>query len=154
MISLEEALKQGITFTGQNKMPEFVMSSMSYIKASHNTPYSKIIQKIIITNLNLSSYSKKRIKHLIFTFIIYPEAWNGVERYEQKYYTRRDKELYLDIKVSDFNKFCQATKKEAQQIMASEILRGTKKFLQNEKDFDYKKFYADLEKLFKKEGLV
>lgn len=153
MISVEEALKRG-TIVGIGEKSDFIVTAMATLKSSSNALRLIDLQKQFNQNLKINSYSKKRIKHLTFTSIIYENFETGVIRYEQKYYNKKEKNLSIDLRNSYYEQFCQATKKEAQQIMASEILRGTKKFLQDEKDFNYKKFYADLETLFKKEGLV
>jgi len=38
--------------------------------------------------------------------------------------------------------------------MAEQTLRGTKLFLEKEKDFDFPKFYNDVEKLFRDNGIL
>jgi hypothetical protein len=86
--------------------------------------------------------------------IILPNNWSGVEYKEQKYFKPRSKSLFLDLKAIDYDKFTTATKQEALKIMATETLRGVKKFLSGVKDFNFERFYADVEGLFKQQGWV
>ena len=72
----------------------------------------------------------------------------------KKYFKRKEKTFFIDIRFPDYQRFCNADKKEALQIMAEQTIRGTKKYLSKVKKFAYTKFYTDLVSLFKNEGLL
>ncbi len=155
MITVEEALKQGIEIIGAEKtQPNFVVSSKAYIKVAHNSKHSIEIQDTFNKNLAIEKYSNKNIKQLIITYLVYPEIWDGVERKEKSFFKRKERKFFIDIRFPDYQRFCDATKQEAMKIMAEQTLRGTEKFLSKVKDFDYHKFYADLKELFEKEGIL
>jgi len=153
MITLQEAIDKGIPLIGQGEKPPFCFSGMVYVKAEINIAHSTILQDIMNNKLALKDYIiGNKIKHLTITFIAYPENWEGINRKEQKYYRKETKTIFLDLKISNFDIFCSATKTESIKIMAAETLRGTEKFLSSEKDFQYELFYKDLKALFIKEG--
>jgi len=152
-IPIEEAIKKGIPIVGQGKKSEFIVSSMTYIEAKNNSLQADYIKNRLNKSLRITDYTN-RLKQLTITFVIYPEAWNGVNRKEQMYYDNEKTNLFLDLKIVNYSHFIAATKQEALSIMATEILRGVAKFLSNVKDFKYELFYADLERLFKEHQLI
>jgi len=85
--------------------------------------------------------------HLFITFLIYPENNKGVDWQERKHYKRKEKHLFLDIKVDEYQEFCNADKETSLQILKRNLLRGVKKFLENQKDFNFIDFYTDLQKI-------
>ena len=78
----------------------------------------------------------------------------GIPRKDGKHFNRKRKHLYIDILFPDFEKFKNATKTEALQIMAEQTLRGTKKYLPTVKGFEADKFCNDMEQLFVKKQLI
>jgi len=154
MITYEEVLKQGIKPIGTGQKPDFTISTITNIEVSDSISYVKELRYIVNKNLCITSYSAKRIEHLIITLIILPNNWSGVEYKEQKYYKSQNKNLFLDLKAIDYDKFTTATKQEALSIMATEILRGVAKYLCDVKEFKFELFYADLERLFKEYQLI
>ncbi len=155
IISVEEALKQGVeNIAGAQPRPDFVFSSRIDSGSKKNIWFSSVLEDLINKNLSIQNYSEKYIQSLSFIFVVFPDADNGVDWKERKSYTRARKILKLEIKLPDYQRFCDATKQEAMKIMAEQTLRGTEKFLSKVKDFDYHKFYADLKELFEKEGIL
>jgi len=152
MTTLEKIEKQDFPFVGSEPQPEFIVSSKAY-RAS-NASFSLKIQDLLNENLSISNYSVSKIKHLSFIFIILPTDWDGVQRPERKYYKNKERKFYVDLHISNYQQFIDAKPQEALKIMASETLRGAKKFLSGVKDFNFERFYADLESLFKQQGWV
>ncbi len=152
-IPIKEAIKKGIPIVGQGEKSEFVISSMIYIEAKNNSLQADYIKNLLNKCLKIKDYSCK-LKQLTVTFIIYPEDWNGINRKEQWYYNNKKTNLFVDIKIVNYQQFIEATPQEALKIMATETLRGVKKFLSGVKDFNFERFYADLESLFKQHGWV
>jgi len=154
MITTEEAIKQGIQLIGSGKRPNFVVSSISDNGADKNINWAFDIQELFKTQLKINNYSKEKIKHLTITYIILTPEHNGVDWKERKYYKRTDKNFYIDIKFPNYEQFCNANRQTALRMMAEQTLRGTKLFLEKEKDFDFPKFYNDVEKLFRDNGIL
>jgi len=152
MTTLEKIEKQDFPLVGTEPQPEFIVSSKAY-RAS-NASFSLKIQDLFNENLSISNYSVSKIKHLSFIFIILPSDWNGVQRPERKYYKNKECKLYVDLHISNYQQFIDAKPQEALKLMATETLRGAKKFLSGVKDFNFERFYADLESLFKRQGWV
>jgi hypothetical protein len=152
MITLEEAKKNGLKIAGTEPYPDFVFSSKAY--KADNVWFSNEIENLFNESLHLKNYSNETIKHITYIYLIYPPLWGGVNWPERKYFKRKEKKFFIDIRFPDYERFCKANKQEAMQIMAEQTLRGTKKYLSKVKDFAYEEFYADLLTLFKNEGLV
>jgi hypothetical protein len=152
MTTLEKIEKQDFPLVGTEPQPEFIVSSKAY-RAS-NASFSLKIQDLFNENLSISNYSVSKIKHLSFIFIILPSDWNGVQRPERKYYKNKECKLYVDLHISNYQQFIDAKPQEALKLMATETLRGAKKFLSGVKDFNFERFYADVEDLFKRQGWV
>ncbi len=115
-------------------------------KAGENVFQTSYFDKVFNT-IKLKNYSKEEIKYITFTFLIYPEVYLGVNRNERKHYNRKEKHLFLDIKVDEYQEFCNADKETSLQILKRNLLRGVKKFLENQKDFNFIDFYNDLQKI-------
>jgi len=154
IISLEEAIKQGHQIAGMGPKPDFVFSSRSDMISSKNIWFSDDVQNVTNESLKISYYSKEKIKYLTYIFVVIPHEHKGVDWKERKYYSRKFKQLCLEIKFPEYERFCRADKPEVLRIMAEQTLRGSQVFLSKEKDFDFPKFYADLTNLFKKQGWI
>ncbi len=149
MISLEEAKKIGIKIVGTEPNPDFVVGSKSGSEAIKNIVRTNEIQDLLNEKLEIRNYSNNIIKHFTYICLIIP-TYNGlgVDWQERKYFKRKEKKFFIDIKFPDYEKFCKTNKKEALKIMAEQTLRGTKKYLSKVKGFDFERFYNDLEQVF------
>ncbi len=154
IISLEEAIKQGHKIAGMGQRPDFVFSSRTNNDSYKNVLVSNELEEVLSNYLSIENYSKEKIKHLTFIFIVLPSDHKGVDWKERKSYSRNDKILRMEIKFPDYERFCKAEKPEVLQIMAEQTLRGIEVFLSKEKDFDYPKFYVDVKELFRMKGWI
>ncbi len=154
MISLEEMKAKGLQFVGQSEKPSFIISSRTDKTSFKQMSVARNMETLLNTNLNIEKYSSNRFKHLTLIYNVLNLTNTGVDWDERKYYLKKEKQLRIEIKFSDYEKFIAANKQEALRIMAEETIRGTDKFLRNEKDFDYERFHADLLELFLKEGIL
>ena len=146
MITLEEAKAQGLVIVGTEAYPDFVISSKAY-KAT-NAKFARTIQKLLNDKLKIKNYNLEIINHLTITFLIYPKDWGGVNWQERKYFSRKEKYFYMDLRISDYEGFCAANSTEAIEMLRVEILRGIEKFLTKVKGFDAKQLYKDIETVF------
>ena len=154
MFSIEQLKNQEIPIAGMGIRPDFVFTSRTDDDSDNNIWYSDEIQGLFNEKLKLKNYSKEKVQHLTYIFVVHPQIHSGVYWNERKSYSRTDKILRLEIKFPDYERFCRAEKAEVLQIMAEQTLRGSQLFLSKEKDFDFPKFYADLSELFRKQGWV
>lgn len=153
MITLEEAKKRGILAQFSEPDPDFVISAKSDKEVRHNIMQMLKIRDLLNENLSISNYSSA-LKNLTFIYLIMPPNNDGVNWKERKYYKRSEQKYFIDICFSDYDRFCKAKPQEALKLMATETLRGAKKFLSGVKDFNFERFYADVEDLFKEQGWV
>jgi len=151
MITLEEMKAQGLKFAGQDAKPDFILSSRTDAISYKNIRFYDEIQRKMNIFLEIKNYSFQTYKHITFIFIVLKEHRGGVNWEERKTFDRKNNHLRLELKLSDYDRFCNATREEALKILAQETLRGIEKFLTKVKDFDFPKFYADVKELFEKE---
>jgi hypothetical protein len=158
MITVEEARKrfaQGEFVAGMEPLSDFSFTARVDRGAEKNMYFVTEINKLLNSNLNLGDYSSNLIKHFTITFLIYPAfEGEGVNWQERKYFKRKEKTFFIDIRFPNYEQFRKADKQKALQIMAEQTLRGTKKFLPKVEDFDSEKFYSDLVTLFKSKGFI
>jgi len=154
ILTLEETIKQGIQLVGTEPLPNFIFSSRTDLRSHNNILIFFDLENLLNQNLSILEYSKEKIKHLTFIFIVLPSDHKGVDWKERKSYSRNDKILRMEIKFPDYERFCKAEKPEVLQIMAEQTLRGIEVFLSKEKDFDYPKFYVDVKELFRMKGWI
>ncbi len=158
MITPEEAKKrfsEGKYVAGMEQQPDFVVSSKSDMNSGDNIFLTIDIEDLLNQKIKLKDYAvNNKLDSLYFILLISPTYdGKGVNWTEKKELKRKNKWLYLHIRIN-YEKFITANKQEALRMMAEEIIRGTDKFLRNEKDFDYERFHADLLELFLKEGIL
>jgi hypothetical protein len=140
---------------GMESKPDFVIGTRVEKEAYRNILHDEIIKQLLNTNLQLANYvGKDKIKSLYFTYVIYPPSWKGIQWTDAKYYKRKLKHYYIDIRFPDYERFCKAEKQEVLEIMAEQTLRGAKLFLSKVKGFDFAKFYKDLEQVFIDSGYI
>ena len=154
MITLEEMKAQGLQFAGQSEKPSFIISSRTDKTSFKQMSVARNMEALLNTNLNIEKYSSNRFKHITLIYNVLNPTNKGVDWDERKYYLKKEKQLRIEIKFSDYEKFIASNKQEALRIMAEETIRGTDKFLHNEKDFDHERFRTDLLDLFRKEGIL
>ena len=105
-----------------------------------------IIEDLLNEKLKISNYCSEIIG-LMVVFMIFDEPIGSSGNKELKKYLRKYKTVKLFL-VLDYNKFINATKEEAFQIMKEKYLEGIN-LLNKQKDFDSKKFYSDVKEVFK-----
>lgn len=109
------------------------------------------ISDLLNNNLSIEKYTNA-INSLFFIY----QAFEADDKYcqyeETKRFRRKTKvmELYKNL---DYNRLLQAKEPEVLPILAENYLKGIKELLQR-KDFDNKRFYKDVEKLFIENGLI
>jgi len=149
--TVEEAIKQGIDIAGRGNKSQFIISSRGDKYSRANLFYTKDLKQIFNKNFSINDYFKNKIKHLAIVFIVLKKPNSGASWQERKYYNNEENELVIELKLSDYDRFCNATREEALKILAQETLRGIEKFLTKVTDFDFPKFYVDVKELFEKE---
>ena len=153
MITLEEAKKRGILAKFSEPDPDFVISSKSDLKAENNIMEMLKLKELMNQNLSISDYSDV-LKNLTLIYLVMPPNNNGVNWKERKYYKRSEQKYFIDISFPDYERFCKASKEEALKIMAEQTIRGTKKYLSKEKNFNYEAFYNDFTNLLRKKQII
>jgi hypothetical protein len=144
MITLEEAKAQGLVIAGTEPYPDFVVGSKAY--KTTNSKFARLIQNELNKKFKIVNYCLE-IKHLTIIFLIYPEDWNGVNWQERKYFARKEKHFYMDLKITDYNAFCNANQAQALDMLQYELLRGIDTYLSKVKGFDAKRLSNDVIKL-------
>jgi hypothetical protein len=153
---IQNKLELGDYIAGLEKQPDFVVSSKSDISIGNAIFLTIEIENVLNQYIKLKNYVKNNyIESIFFVFLILP-TYNGqgVEWQEKKLFKKNQKWLYLNIYFTDYTQFIDAKPQEALKLMATETLRGAKKFLSGVKDFNFERFYADVEDLFKRQGWV
>ncbi len=152
-MTVEEAKANGVWAKFSEPDPDFVISAKSDLAAENNIMEMLKMRDLMNDNLILSNYSKV-LKNLTLIYIVIKPDHKGVDWKERKYYKRSEQKFFIDIRFPEYDRFCNATKEEALQIMAEQTIRGTEKFLSKEKNFDYPKFYNDFTHLLRKENII
>jgi len=148
MITYQEAIERGLKLAGTEPQPDFIVTSISYkvSQSVHNKIYE--LQEFVNQKLKIIEYSNT-ILQLTIKFVIYPEVWNGASHPERKFYKRSAKHFFMDIRIPDYQGFCNADEQTALRILSEQTLRGTEKFLSKVKDFDYQRFSSNLKEVLK-----
>lgn len=109
------------------------------------------LENILNVNVDLSDYTKKT-NELVFVFI----ALNpGLSYTQENFIKERRKTGILELGINlNHSQLLQSTDSEAVELLAEAYLKGIDQFLQNRKDFDGKRFYTDVKRLFIQHGLV
>ena len=158
MITVEEAKKRfakGEFVAGMRPATNFTIGVKTDRGSKKNVYFITEINKLLNSKLDIKNYSSNLINYYTTTFLIYPHYnGKGVNWQERKYFKRKEKKFFIDVRFPDYERFCNADKKEALQIMAEQTLRGTKKYLSKVKGFEFEKFYNDMKQLFIKEGII
>ena len=127
--------------------------SLSYFSEKNLT--NKLIQehqKIypLLDLLDCKNYSAT-VEHFIVILVAFsPQTFPE----KDKLFFRRSKnEIEIRINV-DYEKLLVSTETETLQLIAQTYLAAIDRFLMKRKDFDAKKFYTDVEKLFRENGVL
>ncbi len=153
MITVEEAKKRGIWAKFTASTPDFVITAKSESEVRGNIMQMTKLNDLLNNNLSISKYSNE-LKNIIITYLVLQPDNNGVNWKERKYYKRKEQKYFIDISFPEYERFCKASKQEALKIMAEQTIRGTKKYLSKEKNFDYETFYNDLINLLRKKNII
>ncbi len=153
MITVEEAKKRGIWAKFTAPTPDFILTAKSDSEVEGNIMQMSKFNDLLNSNLSIAKYSGE-FKNLIITYLVLQPNSKGVNWKERKYYKRSEQKYCIDISFPDYEGFCKASKKEALQIMAEQTIRGTKKYLSKEKNFDYEAFYNDLTNLLRNKNIL
>jgi len=74
---------------------------------------------------------------------------------QENFIKERRKTGILELGINlNHSQLLQSTDSEAVELLAEAYLKGIDQFLQNRKDFDGKRFYTDVKRLFIQHGLV
>ncbi len=153
MISVEEAKRLGIAAKFSEPLPDFMATIKVYGDEALRKSFVINRMNEILQRLFIRTYAQSWVR-MLFTFLIFPTHYDGIQRQERKTHRRSAGEFLIDIKIADYEGFCKADEREALAILARETLRGAAKFLSKEKHFDHEKFLRDLEGIFRSEGIL
>ena len=153
MITVEEAKKRGIWAKFSAPTPDFIITAKSESEVRDNIIQMTKLNDLLNSNLSISNYSDE-LKNLIITYLVLKPDSKGVDWKERKYYKKKEQKYCIDISFPDYEKFCKASKEEALKIMAEQTIRGTKKYLSKEKNFNYEAFYNDFTNLLRKKQII
>ena len=131
-------------------MKEFQFSSSARSELTDKLSVFNRLRELLENDLTISDYTDKYTA----IFVIYQVfASDDIYcQYKEKMTIRRKTnviELYLN---PDYNKFKEADNKTALQMLANTYFHGIKKYLSKRNDFDHKKFYEDVMRVFVKIG--
>lgn len=107
-------------------------------------------------SLIINNYTEK-IERIVFTYMGY-KLDDPIHNKELRYYNKRKKRLELSLKL-DYEKVLQANETEMLQMMAQLYLEAIKTYPNIRgkvklSEFDYIRFYEDVEALFVEKGWV
>ncbi len=105
------------------------------------------IVEIINKSLSINSYTKKMSRINLVFMAMDPTTHSF--RPDRKFWRWKSGSFDMYVNVPDYEKFCNATHKEAKKIIAKLYLASIKKYLWKRKDFDAPKFYKDVKEVFK-----
>jgi len=113
---------------------------IDYEKISQST----IFEDILNNNLQINEYSEN-IQRLFFLFVVLKEG--GIPRKNSGTYSWK-KQMFTIYRNIDFHEFLATDNEYALHLLALTFLEGIEQHLLKRKDFDGKRFYADVERLF------
>ena len=106
-----------------------ILTLLSNLTIQNYTTYTKIIT-ILVALAPISFPEKERL--------VVRKKFNKLE-------------IYINL---DYKKLLVSTETETLQLIAQTYLLAIERFLMHRKDFDAKKFYTDVEKLFRENGVL
>lgn len=127
--------------------------SLTYF-TEQNT-YKKLIEAHqfifpVLERLDCTHYSET-IEQLIVILVAFsPETYPEPEKLR---FRRTKKEIEIRINM-DYKTLLEATETETLHLIAKTYLLAVERFLSKRKDFDHKRFYADVRKVFEQNRLL
>ena len=106
-----------------------ILTLLSNLTIQNYTTYTKIIT-VLVALAPISFPEKERL--------VVRKKFNKLE-------------IYINL---DYEKLLVSTETETLQLIAQTYLLAIERFLMKRKDFDAKKFYTDVEKLFRENGIL
>ncbi len=107
----------------------------------------RYLENILNKNLIINNYTGK-IKEIGLIYMAMNPQKPSL-RPDRKFWRWKSGSFDMYVNVPDYEKFCNATHKEAKKIIAKLYLASIKKYLWKRKDFDAPKFYKDVKEVFK-----
>jgi len=141
-------IEKNIVFVGTQAQPDFVFGTRAVQEAQKNLKLAEDLQFLLNKYLKINLYSDNEIEHLHYIFVLYPQNWIEYSKTQTKYYSRKNKTLYIDVILPDYDEFCNADKTRVINILAEQTLIATEKYLSKIKKFDYLKYFDDLKQVF------
>jgi len=111
-------------------------------------PTDQIILKTL-AKLQIENYASC-LQLTVFLIALSPESF---KREEKLLFRKKIQEIEIYINL-DYEKLLVSTETETLQLIAQTYLLAIERFLMKRKDFDAKKFYTDVEKLFRENGVL
>jgi len=111
-------------------------------------PTDQIILKTL-AKLQIENYASC-LQLTVFLIALSPESF---KREEKLLFRKKIQEIEIYINL-DYEKLLVSTETETLQLIAQTYLLAIERFLMKRKDFDAKKFYTDVEKLFRENGIL
>jgi len=127
-------------------MRQFIVTSISdHAVNLENIFTCNDVENLLNQNLTIDHYSEK-IQQLFFISVA-TEPGKGIPRPDGMSYHWKHKTLKL-IQNLNYDSFRKASKDEALHMMADLYLSSIDTYISKRKDFDAKRFYNDVDKLF------
>jgi Immunity protein 44 len=104
----------------------------------------------LLDSLNCMDYSPSIQSFGIIIVAFSPEAFPEPEKLR---FRKSKNEIEIRINI-DYEALLQANEAQTRQLIAKTYLSAISRFLSKRKDFDYQRFYEDVEKLFRANGFL
>ncbi len=112
-----------------------------------NVDFSNEYSIFFEKKLQIADYTDKLKEICLIYMAIDPTSHSY--RPNRKFWRWKSGIFDMYVNVPDYQKYCNATRKEAKKIIAELFLESIKKYLWKRKDFDAPKFYTDVERVLK-----
>ncbi len=126
-------------------MKNFYISSISGELVEFDKIWaSNYIEDVLNENLSIKNYSE-----VDTLYLIYVAAEQNLKNptKDSVTYSKRSNMLHMVLNL-DYQSFVKANKEEAIEHLTMTYLYGIEKYLSTRKDFNYKDFYSDVERVF------
>ncbi len=130
-------------------------NNFGFTASTDRTVFNKVVhfnrlEELLNQNLTITNYTGN-LHEIVFVYIV---ASSEVSLPEKNFKRYRWKNKCLEVGLNlNYKRLLQAKEPEVLQILAEGYLRGIEELMQR-KDFDNKRFYKDVEKLFIENGLL
>jgi len=130
--------------------PSFGFTAKTDEKVLYKVLKFNVIEEVLNSRLSISDYTEK-LQKIVFVYLAAsPEL--AIIHDDFMKYRRKSKCIEIGLNL-DYELLTQTEDENVLEILASSYLEGIKKFMQI-KDFDYKRFYHDVEQLFFDNGFI